>query len=217
MKTYTLEELKAAQAKGCRIEWLSLNYNWVTLKGVPEIINNDCLDTFRLHPADVWKARLPRLKEGAEWACDGNDMPNGVRPPVVGEVIAGFAMAKGETGFTRRPVPPEFLHPDELAKQPEAAPETEMTLHEQLIAAHRRIGIEHTEMQVQRDRALAAEARVKELESARRLRPIAEAGPVPEGAVRLWAWFCLLTDMWRFADYQIPLAAHFIDIYPPQQ
>ena len=45
-----------------------------------------------------------------------------------------------------------------------ATPETEMTLQEQLIAAHRRIGIEHTEMQVQRDRALAAEARVKKAE-----------------------------------------------------
>jgi hypothetical protein len=62
-------------------------------------------------------------------------------------------------------------------------PETEMTLQEQLIAAHRRIGIEHTEMQVQRDRALAAEAMVKELEAALRLRPIAEAGPVPEGMI----------------------------------
>ena len=89
------------------------------------------------------------------------------------------------------------------ANAAEAAQGAEMTLQEQLIAAHRRIGIEHTEMRVQRDRANAAEARVKELESmvithikgdewqaqakqlaearaARRLRPIAEAGPVPE-------------------------------------
>jgi hypothetical protein len=114
MKAYTLEELKAAQAKGCRIEYKDPSGNWVEC-----LAKEDDLHIYaflRIHPEDVWKARLPRLKEGAEWACDGNDMPNGVRPPVVGEVIAGFAMAKGETGFTRRPIPPEFLHPDELAK-----------------------------------------------------------------------------------------------------
>ena len=91
-----------------------------------------------------------------------------------------------------------------------------MTLQEQLIAAHRRIGIEHTEMQVQRDRAIAAEARVKELESALRLRPIAEAGPAPEAMVRVYAER-YLNRQWLFAEDPCSSDTHFIDIYPPHQ
>jgi hypothetical protein len=97
-------------------------------------------------------------------------------------------------------------------------------------------------------RAIAAEARVKELEAqkwqdlkvtkggetyplgtllpmleseiaqaiaALRLRPIAEAGPVPEGTIRVYADFIngdweVTTDKWN-GD------THFIDIYPPAQ
>jgi hypothetical protein len=90
-------------------------------------------------------------------------------------------------------------------------------------------------------RALAAEARVKELETSKdailkraeririelvsvtkerdearaalRLRPIAEAGPVPEGMIRLWTW---RNDL-IFTDYPCHTATHFIDIYPPQK
>ncbi len=150
-------------------------------------------------------------------------------------------------------------------------PETEMTLQEQLIAAHRRIGIEHTEMQVQRDRAIAAEARVKKAElersicednafalqsrvkeleaqkwqdikvtkggetyplgtllpmleseiaqacAALRLRPIAEAGPVSEGVIRLWAYWQEGFKCWNVKDIPVNDPTHFIDIYPPPQ
>ena len=61
-------------------------------------------------------------------------------------------------------------------------------------------------------RAIAAEARVKELEAALRLRPIAEAGPVPEGMLRIFV-------RWSSNGYVInPIqkSTHFIDIYPPQ-
>jgi hypothetical protein len=85
-------------------------------------------------------------------------------------------------------------------------------------------------------RAIAAEARAKELESkiadverrnydtnrrlsdvlaeraALRLRPIAEAGPVPEGMLRIFV-------RWSSDGYVInPIqkSTHFIDIYPPQ-
>lgn len=86
-------------------------------------------------------------------------------------------------------------------------------------------------------RAIAAEARVKELESmvithikgdewqaqakqlaearaARRLRPIAEGGPVPEGMIRLYAQF---RDRWNASGWNLTTSTHFIDIYPPQQ
>ncbi len=45
----TLEELKAAQSKGCRIE-----YQWIEIF-VP-IDQFDQQATLRIHPADEWKA-----------------------------------------------------------------------------------------------------------------------------------------------------------------
>jgi hypothetical protein len=104
-------------------------------------------------------------------------------------------------------------------------------------------------------RAIAAEARVKELEAAnaelierlqervesylaasRRdvqtiqqqaveldrlrsvlcIRPIAEAGPVPGGMVRVYAEN-YLNEEWLFAEKPCESDTHFIDIYPPQQ
>lgn len=50
----------------------------------------------------------------------------------------------------------------------------------------------------------------------RRLRPIAEAGPVPERMVRLYAER-YLNRQWLFAEDPCSLDTHFIDIYPPQQ
>ena len=49
-----------------------------------------------------------------------------------------------------------------------------------------------------------------------RLRPIAEAGPVPERMVRLYAER-YLNRQWLFAEDPCSLDTHFIDIYPPQQ
>lgn len=66
-------------------------------------------------------------------------------------------------------------------------------------------------------RAIAAEARVKELEAALRLRLIAEAGPVPEGAVRLWSYWQEGFQRWNIKDIPVNGPTHFIDIYPPQQ
>lgn len=56
--------------------------------------------------------------------------------------------------------------------------------------------------------------------SALRLRPIAEAGPVPEGAVRLWASYIEEMQDWSvYSAFTDPseFDTHFIDIYPPQQ
>jgi hypothetical protein len=133
-KTHTLEELHLAQAKGCKIEGADAIGQWWPL---------------RIHHADEWKACLPRLKDGAEW--HRNDFTNemlegGYRPLLHGEVIEEVdefcykgiwekynirtsssvwigwpCLAHYTHQRTRRPVPPEFLHPDELAKQPEAA------------------------------------------------------------------------------------------------
>ena len=121
MKTYTIEELKAAQAKGCRIEYASHDWYEIEPSRLEAFYLTDPARPFRIHPADEWKARLPQLKEGAEWACDGYGMPQGIRPLIVGEMPAGIACAKGDLGSTGRPVPPEFLHESELAKQPEGA------------------------------------------------------------------------------------------------
>jgi hypothetical protein len=94
-------------------------------------------------------------------------------------------------------------------------------------------------------RALAAEAMVKELETSKdailkraeririelvsvtkerdearaalRLRPIAEAGPVPEGMVRVYAER-YLNEEWLFAEKPCESDTHYPDIiYPPQQ
>jgi hypothetical protein len=62
----------------------------------------------------------------------------------------------------------------------------------------------------------AAEARVKELETALHLRPIAEAGPVPDGAERLYATIFTKREIMA-GSTQFPQDTHFIDIYPPQQ
>lgn len=64
-------------------------------------------------------------------------------------------------------------------------------------------------------RAIAAEARVNELEAALRLRPITDAGPVPNGAVRLWVFYT--GGNWVFKPWKDNADTHFIDIYPPQQ
>jgi hypothetical protein len=149
MKTYTLEELKAAQAKGCRIEYCDVDDgDWFVLGGdFAEKMSKAAAYKFRIHPADEWKARLPRLKGGAEG--HRNDFTNemlegGYRPLLEGEACeqgdevhlplqdrwsdSGLDFGARMTSRhlhtrTRRPVPPEFLHPDELAKRPEAAPQ----------------------------------------------------------------------------------------------
>ena len=91
MKTYTLEELRLAQAKGCRIEWKGIDNDWRTLNdSTPSYLNSLKYGMLRIHPDDEWKARLPRLKEGAEWACDGHCLAEGERPHVVGELIDGL-------------------------------------------------------------------------------------------------------------------------------
>lgn len=119
MKTYTLEELRLAQAKCCRIEYKDPFGNWVEC-----LAEEDDLHVYaflRIHPADEWKARLPRLKEGAEWCCKGTASPMGFRPRVVSELVYDRPIQKDEQAFSSFPVPFEFLHPDEIAKQPEAA------------------------------------------------------------------------------------------------
>jgi hypothetical protein len=147
MKTYTLEELKLAQAKGCRIEYCDVDDgDWFVLGGdFAEKMSKAAAYKFRIHPADEWKARLPRLRDGAEWHRDDftNEMlEDGYRPLLEGEacehgdeVRLPLSHRWSDSGLdfgarmtsrhlhtrTRRPVPPEFLHPDELAKQPEAA------------------------------------------------------------------------------------------------
>lgn len=55
-----------------------------------------------------------------------------------------------------------------------------------------------------------------ESRAALRLRPIAEAGPVPDGAVRVYARFFKELSEWVFSA-SLNDAIHFIDIYPPQQ
>jgi hypothetical protein len=153
MKTYTLEELKAAQAKGCRIEY----HDGEVWQEVPPYITFESISKFkeplRIHPADEWKARLPRLKEGARWHRDDftNEMlEGGYRPLALRERWEiGDEILRTEQGAplwvaatkddwvgtltfrshapcrTRRPVPPEFLHPDELAKQSESVQATD--------------------------------------------------------------------------------------------
>lgn len=279
MKTYTIEELKLAQAKKCRIEWLSLNNNWVTLKGVPETINDDCLDTFRIHPADEWKARLPRLREGAEWACDGSSYDENERPLIVGEVGSylflcdgtwedGLCYEKPEEPFTgiyrktTRPIPPEFLHTDELAEAqtcaiqhnqenaknlrdpkgfckvcgtdwPEAAPApaatpTDTPETDALRESYVHLGPNWLAFEVFAKaserferRAIAAEARVKELEGALHLLPIAEAGPVPEGMIRLYAHRIQLgppsAEFWSAFSEPGEEDTHCVDIHPSKQ
>jgi hypothetical protein len=64
-------------------------------------------------------------------------------------------------------------------------------------------------------RAIAAEARVKELEAALRLRPIAEAGPVPEGAVRVYSYYSDNYMGWLWSHFPSCDITHFSDIYPP--
>lgn len=54
------------------------------------------------------------------------------------------------------------------------------------------------------------------LRSALCLRPIAEAGPVPKGMVRVYAE-SYLNEEWLFAEKPCESDTHFIDIYPPQQ
>jgi hypothetical protein len=145
MKTYTLEELEAAQAKGCRIEYCENEVWQKVLKHLPFSSLVVHAQHLRIHPADEWKARLPRLKEGAKWHRKDftNEMlEGGYRPLLEGEACehgdevhlplqdrwsdSGLDFGARMTSRhlhtrTRRPVPPEFLHPDELAKQPEAA------------------------------------------------------------------------------------------------
>jgi hypothetical protein len=146
MKTHTLEELRLAQAKGCRIEYASHDWFEIEPSRLESFYLADPFRPFRIHPADEWKARLPRLKEGAEG--HRNDFTNemlegGYRPLLEGEACeqgdevhlplqdrwsdSGLDFGARMTSRhlhtrTRRPVPPEFLHPDEPAKKPEAAP-----------------------------------------------------------------------------------------------
>ena len=110
------------------------------------------------------------------------------------------------------------------------------------------------EFEIMERRAIAAEARVKELEAANtdliqrlqervesylasskrdvqtiqqqaveldrlraalRLRPVAEAGPVPEGAVRLWAYWLDGFRSWHFSDIPVNNPTHYVDVCPP--
>jgi hypothetical protein len=148
MKTYTIEELKLAQAKGCRIEFKThADAEWKTV--APLTMARELVDEYeyRIHPADEWRARLPRLREGVVWHRKDftNEMlEGGYRPLIKGEPwqkndqiwrsdhlgweVAGSKMSDSlgcecveETRpcRTRRPVPPEFLHESELAAQSE--------------------------------------------------------------------------------------------------
>lgn len=47
-----------------------------------------------------------------------------------------------------------------------------------------------------------------------RLRPIAEAGPVPEGCVRTFAWLAM-SNAWCYTASQESWITHFADIIPP--
>jgi hypothetical protein len=50
----------------------------------------------------------------------------------------------------------------------------------------------------------------------RRLRPIAEAGPVPEGAVRVYGRFFQELGEWVFsASVSLNTATHCVDVWPP--
>jgi hypothetical protein len=126
MKTYTPEELKTAQNKGCQIEYYENGVWQEVLKHLPFSSLVAHAQNLRIHPADEWKARLPRLKDGAEWCCKGSDFHSGNRPYVIGEYLECLNDCQALSGFgysTRRPVPPEFLHESELAKQSESAPQ----------------------------------------------------------------------------------------------
>ena len=290
MKTYTLEELRLAQAKGCRIEYASRDWYEIEPSKLEAFYNNNphrC--PFRIYLDDEWKARLPRLKEGARW--HRNDFTNemlegGFRPLLDGEAwVKGDQIRRGkswdtageykwdllnsltcsETNHCRttRPVPPEFLHTDELAKKPEAAPQTDTpeTNASTWIATdpvsgfQREVAPAKTSRTLER-RAIAAESRVKELEAdlneaiegrkynsdcinrraierdearadlhkaraALRLRPIAEAGPVPDGMIRLYAhripYGPCGGDFWAAFSEPGEEDTHCVDIHPPQQ
>jgi hypothetical protein len=68
-----------------------------------------------------------------------------------------------------------------------------------------------------KDTSLHYEAERDEARAALRLRPIAEAGPVPEGMVRVYAER-YLNEEWLFAEKPCESDTHCIDIiYPPQQ
>jgi hypothetical protein len=78
----------------------------------------------------------------------------------------------------------------------------------------------------------ALEARVKELEeqcaiiqsqvdnadvNLKQVKLCAEAGQVPEGALRIWAYWLEGFECWHFKDIPVNNPTHVIDIYPPQQ
>lgn len=155
MKTYTLEELKLAQAKGCRIEYCDVDDgDWFVVGGdFAEKMSKAAAYKLRIHPADEWRARLPRLREGAKWHREDftNEMlEGGCRPLIKSETarcgdqayaigdtewcdVIGDGNVDGTPDFyfrTRRPVPPKFLHESELASQPFTLPKVAAVVQE---------------------------------------------------------------------------------------
>jgi hypothetical protein len=61
------------------------------------------------------------------------------------------------------------------------------------------------------------ESEIAQACAALRLRPIAEAGPVSEGVIRLWAYWQEGFKCWNVKDIPVNDPTHFIDIYPPPQ
>jgi len=72
-----------------------------------------------------------------------------------------------------------------------------------------------------KDTIRASDDKVKELEASLRLRPIAEAGPVPDGMIRLYAhripYGPCGGDFWAAFSEPGEEDTDYIDIYPPQQ
>lgn len=102
----------------------------------------------------------------------------------------------------------------------------ELSVQRQLEVAMNRIGVEHTEMKVQEARAEKAEAELAKLREAcarmseqevlslSQLRPLSEAGDVPEGCIRVRGWED--TDRWYYGWAEWEGDTHFADIRLPE-
>lgn len=102
----------------------------------------------------------------------------------------------------------------------------ELSVQRQLEVAMNRIRVEHTEMKVQEARAEKAEAELAKLREAcarmseqevlslSQLRPLSEAGPVPEGCVRVRGWKDQ-EGKWFYGCEEWESDTHFADIRLP--
>lgn len=101
----------------------------------------------------------------------------------------------------------------------------ELSVQRQLEVAMNRIRVEHTEMKVQEARAEKAEAELAKLREAcarmseqevlslSQLRPLSEAGDVPEGCVRVYGY--LIESGWQISMLHYSGDTHFADIRLP--